>query len=58
MFSDQGNIAGGKERNYKGRKNPKLIQKYYFLTIYGKPNHFFQEARGPLCTKKNYTRKT
>lgn len=51
MFSDQGNIAGGKERNYKGRKNPKLIQKYYFLTIYGKPNHFFKKP-GDHCAQR------
>lgn len=53
VFSNQGNIvAVGKARNYKGRKNPRLIQRYYFLTIYGQIKPFFKRQQEHCIQRK------
>lgn len=59
VFSNQGNIvAVGKARNYKGRKNPRLTQRYYFLTIYGQLKPFSRGNRSIAYEEKLYLKNT
>lgn len=52
MFSNQGNVDGGKVGNCKGRKSPRLIQRYNFLTLYGQLKHFFKKPQEHCAQRK------
>lgn len=49
-----GTIAGGKVGNCKGRKNPRWIQRHYFLIIYGQLKHFSRSHRSIAHKEKLY----